>query len=135
MARHPESFCLLRRLHWLAGLCMFGIPAFGQNLVPNPSFETISECPSGFSVFGNFEAPPWQEVMGTADAFHACADPVWRGVPKNFQGYQPASTGIAYAGGYFKSTNLSREYVQAELLQPLEADVCYRVGCRINLSN
>lgn len=55
-------------------------------------------------------------------------------MPNNFQGHQPTVTGAAYAGAYARTfSGASREYVQARLLDTLEADVCYKISAWINL--
>ena len=46
---------------------------FSQNLVPNPSFENISNCPSGNSEI--YQAVPWDRPPGSItspDLFNAC---------------------------------------------------------------
>lgn len=133
-------------IHYAATMLLaWGLPLVGlitsasaQNLVPNPSFEIYDHCPPPtLGIGGPLEAIPWISAgPGTADYFNGCADPMWRGVPYNFQGYQPAHSGIGYAGIYFRTDVGSyREYIQAQLLQPLVAGVCYKVGFWINNAN
>lgn len=107
------------------------------NLVPNPSFEDYNDCPvgiSGFSYGDDLYADDWYSAgAGTSDYFHACAGPgSWVYVPDNlFTDDQPAHTGEAYGGFwvdlYDNNSFLYREYVQAELLEPLTAGECYYV--------
>lgn len=60
---------------------------------------------------------------------------MYRGVPTNFQGYQPAHTGLAYAGQYTWAFAAGHEFITAPLLDTLEADLCYKVSAWINLAN
>src|SRR5438045_3096402 len=92
-----------------------------QNLVPNPSFETLINCPPGTSgacVFfvDNVKASTtyWQNVgCGSADYFNSCASSGGVSVPFNMFGYQNARTGNAYVGFYVGQNY--REYVTAKL--------------------
>lgn len=125
-----EARIVILFLCWFAG----GAPVIGQNLVPNPSFEDISTCPLNLT---DWTADYWGPVAGSSDNFHSCASPIWEGVPMNFQGFQYAHTGNAYAGLYTYVWNSGqyREYIQAPLTETLQADHCYEVGCWINLAD
>ena len=108
----------------------------GQNLVPNPSFETYTTCPMGVGMGGNMLCPPWVSPVTTADYFNVCDFTQFTGVPYNFQGFQYAHTGVAYAGFYTKTQGQSyREWVQAPLLAPLIAGFCYKVSFWVNSCN
>lgn len=123
--------CLLAAL--TGGFCA---RVTGQNLVPNPSFETFTTCPFGVGLGGPTEAASWESFLGSTDYFNICGTPAYRGVPTNFQGYQVPHTGEGYMGAYFIVENTeAREFARAELREPLEAGVCYKVGCWINLCN
>ena len=77
------------------GIC----PIDAQNIVPNPSFETYTNCPTGLGT-GNLECTPWvTPTLGTEDYFNAC-NTGDVGVPANLFGNQAAHTGDAYVGGY-----------------------------------
>ena len=70
-----------------------------QNLVPNPSFEGRSSCPSGTSQI--HLATHWNDPMvapSTSDYLHTCSSKNTSSVPQNSFGYQYARTGNAYAG-------------------------------------
>ena len=94
------------------------------NLVPNPSFETIQSCPTGFFQLGN--ATPWFSASTTTspNLFNSCFNGVV-GVPYNAYGYQLANTGQGYAGffAYVGGYDLIdfRQYLEVKLdsaLQP-----------------
>lgn len=109
----------------------------GQNLVPNPSFETIAQCPIqlGSPNGGPLDAVPWIAYQ-SANNFHPCADPMYCGAPDNFKGHQVAFDGAAYAGGYFHAyANILTEFIYTMLLDTLEEDSCYKVSAWINLAD
>ena len=107
----------------------------GNNLVPNPSFETYTNCPNNVSQL-DF-APPWyQPTVGTPDWFHTCATFNIAGVPNNFKGSQAPFTGQAYAGiAAYSLTYDYREYLQVPLLAPLVAGQSYTVSFRASLAD
>lgn len=78
----------------------------GQNLVPNPSFENLLNCPTvpSLACGGPFNdeiafcTSNWQNVeYGSADYYNAC-DTGLMGVPNTYFGYQYARTGVAFTG-------------------------------------
>ncbi len=105
----------------------------GVNLIPNPGFDDISQCPFGPSYLGN--AQPWfQPTIGSPDLFNPCVAPMdGASVPVNFIGTQMPLSGSSYAGGYVYSpggggTNSYREYLETPLLAPLMAGQSYAVS-------
>lgn len=139
MSPGPKVNTNLRSLYLLTCAVMLwtatSLPA--QNLVPNPDFETFTECPSDLGNGGPLATPPWINGFGTtADCFHACASYWAADVPVNYFGWQQAHSGFGYIGAIHKSANLVwREYPQTELLSPLEADQLYYVGAYVNQGN
>ena len=89
-----QPFVLL--IVWLS---MF---SFGkaQNLVPNPSFEDFTTCPTTLGTGGPLQCIPWIGI-NSADYFNVCGG-FLIGVPINILGYQEARTGAAYAGIFHK---------------------------------
>jgi len=77
-------------------LAVLGDTASGQNLVPNPSFEEYTVCPSNIGQIDR--SVGWTSLSGSTDYFNACAAGDSMGVPFNQMGYQDAASGIAYAG-------------------------------------
>lgn len=114
--------------------------SFAQiNLVPNPSFEQYSSCPSSLNQV--YLASPWfNPTQGTSDYFNACftntgfsAD-----VPSNWIGYQNARTGDAYTGiAVYPVQNPPdyREYVEVRLKDSLQAGVNYYVSFYVSLAD
>lgn len=112
----------------------------GQNLIPNPGFESYSNCPTTISELDL--ASPWvSPTAGTPDFFHACnapcIDPVLSPicVPLNYSGFQEAHGGNGYAGFYTYEEDNYREYIQAPLISPLEAGSCYEVSFYVSSSD
>lgn len=102
------------------------------NLVPNPSFESITNCPS--SLCGDFDIALTQNwttpTLATPDYFNLSNG----GIPQNIGGYQNARTGNAYVGIAIGKA-LYREYIQCKLIQPLEADKNYKVTFFISMGD
>ncbi len=130
-------------------ICSTGIIFFlmstyiwGQNVVPNPSFETYSACPTVFDQIAR--ATGWNTpTSGTSDYFNACdagscaSSTNWVSVPGNYFGSEAARTGSGYAGliSFYDPSAVPeyREYIQAQLVSPLIAgttyDVAFYVSC------
>jgi hypothetical protein len=110
----------------------------GQNLVPNPSFEEYTACPSLSPDGQIINAPPWFQpntyygLGGSTDYFNQCySEPDGYGVPSNFWGYQFAHSGVAYAGlspFFCYGCNNGREYLEVELTSALVQGVTYHVS-------
>jgi gliding motility-associated-like protein len=113
-------------------------PLAAQNLVPNPSFEQVTSCPTFASQLDH--AAPWfNPTQGTPELYHGCAEPQsYVSVPWNTTGgYQYAHAGEAYAGVFTWRTDVEnmREYAEVELTSPLQAGTCYKVGFYANMPN
>lgn len=106
------------------------VTCFGQNLVPNPSFEEYDDCPSGMADFSSVS--DWfTPSMATPDYFNECANPFSNGVgvPVNEVGYQLAEDGRGYAGlvSYIEQIGLPtyREYIAVKLSKELNSGTYY----------
>lgn len=120
-----------KRIHLL--LCLFcAFTLSSQNLLKNPSFEELVNCPKRL---GNFDADVevWSTpTEGSTDYFNGCSTAM--GTPDNFNGSQPADFGTGYAGLYLYAPEDYREYLQAELAAPLEKGKTYRVSFFVSLA-
>ncbi|HZV71360.1 MAG TPA: gliding motility-associated C-terminal domain-containing protein [Saprospiraceae bacterium] len=127
----------LIRIYFISGLCLSAFFTSGQNLVPNPDFETYTTCPSNIGTGGFFQAVPWDNGnLGTSDYFNACDLTNTVGVPANVFGNQPAHSGNGYAGLYVRSqTLIYYEYIQAPLLESLVSGETYHVSFYVSLSD
>jgi hypothetical protein len=124
-----------RRILIITILSMITLSNHAQNLVPNPSFENYSSCPTNFSQTNR--ATPWYDpTAGSSDYFNACAVG-FANVPfiANGNGYQYARTGNAFTGLYALNCfcDAGREYIQVQLNSSLLADSCYWVEFYCNL--
>jgi hypothetical protein len=118
-----QSFLLL-----LLFFCLV-LPVGGQNLVPNPSFEEMISCPEGI---GDFSVASWYSPsLASPDYFHPCGENN-SGAPQNGFGNQLARTGDGYVGVHLsdlaKTSTDYREYIQCELLEPLESGELYAIS-------
>ncbi len=113
--------------------------SFSQNLVPNPSFETFTNCPSNVQQI--VLATPWNSpyVNGAfAEYYNVCAG-IWGvGIPSNLNplGYQYPHTGNAYSGiNVFHIQGFIRQFLQVKLTDTLEAGKYYCLSFYVNLLN
>lgn len=104
-----------------------------QNLITNGSFEEVDSCygdpaPLGFDVF------QWTGCSGWSNPTYAssdlwCENPVFGNQTPPFIpgfGYQYPRTGVNMAGVFVFATTVEyREYIQNQLLQPLEKNKYY----------
>src|SRR6202007_1903129 len=102
-----------------------------SNLVPNPSFETHSDC----SNTNITNAPPWTgPTTNSTDYLNAC-DVSCGGPRCGSKAYQYARTGNAYAGfwGVDGIGSNYREYAEVQLLNSLVIGRCYYIEFYTNL--
>lgn len=131
-------YCQLALKSLLFLLFLAPIAAFAQNLVPNPSFEQYSSCPSGLSGPNSelIKAIPWNyPTEGTADYFNACSIIPSSDVPDNGMGTQSARTGVAYAGFLNYHPLDSREYITVQLNSPLDSSKEYCAEMYVSLAD
>lgn len=127
----------------IASLIPFTI--FGQNLVPNPSFETITSCGDTISpVITSSIVAPWiSPTLGGADYFNSSCGTgcTGLGTPCNVISYQPTHTGAGYAGIIAGTGNIvngldnDRDYIQVQLTSPLTAGQDYCVEFYASLAS
>ncbi len=96
-----------------------------QNLVPNPSFEQLSDCDLYYDHLN--KATHWNAYHFTPDLFNACATNPYVSVPHNTFDSQTAAVGKAYAGILTFHRDFDHELIGAKLLQPLEKGSWYEV--------
>jgi gliding motility-associated-like protein len=115
----------------------------GQNLIPNPGFDSMTTCLSitqhtGSTPLNNF-IPPWRTATqtGTPDVYNRCSSNPYLSVPFNGKypkplAYQQPKSGDGYAG-IFALTHLrdknagAIEYIETPLIEPLKKDSTYFV--------
>ncbi len=116
------------------------------NLIPNPGFESLNNCPSGLNgiafspTYTYFPtATNWVAALknGLPDCFNSCATSTLVKVPTNNYGYSAPNSGNGYAGCYMyyaTSTTDYREYLQTKLPVTLSATNYYYLTFFVKLS-
>lgn len=105
-----------------------------QNLISNPSFEEIMNCPNGDGQI--YMVDDWNSMLGmTPDLLHTCAPPSVFGslfaAPLSRFGYQIPRTGEAYMGisayrfNFETATNGGYEYMETMLNSSTKEGVSY----------
>ncbi|MBV6439136.1 MAG: hypothetical protein EPGJADBJ_00772 [Saprospiraceae bacterium] len=101
----------------------------GQNLIPNPGFDFLLQCPNDESQIGY--AAPWESAGWTPDVYNTCSNDDIANVPySRWPNYQLARSGNGYTGIYVYNnhpTQGANEYLYAPLLQPLQKGTSYFV--------
>ena len=113
----------------------------GQNLVPNPGFETYSVCPLSGQYPEN--AIGWQKSFNNnisphhTDYFNSCTAGNY-GVPTNAYGTQAAFDGNGYMAMTMKAPSIGtnfRENIYIMLSSPLLAGAIYSVSLHVSLAD
>lgn len=108
----------------------FVISIYGQNLIPNPSFENIKKMPCTTAITSeefNERLLDWTSpTKGSSDVFNSDVDDntcPWTSTNRKTK----PRTGKSMAG-FITSTNSSgREYLQAKLISPLVIGKTYEI--------
>jgi outer membrane protein OmpA-like peptidoglycan-associated protein len=113
-----------------------------QNLVPNPSFEQVSEDAKEKDIksFGliNVFSEEWGGATEVApDLFMEREKESKVTIPCNDYGHQDPADGVFYAGfrAYSKSPKLKRSYLQVQLTEKLEENQMYCVSFDLSLAD
>jgi hypothetical protein len=141
---------LSRFLCYILVLCCIATNA-QENLVPNGSFEIITQCPDYQSenLIGGSRleyATGWfYPTSGSSDLFNSCNDTISQccaghvGVPENVFGFQYPFHGQGYAGfGVWENNSPPEsytEYVSVELNRGMIAGEEFKVRFYLSLSN
>ncbi|MBI2967080.1 MAG: T9SS type A sorting domain-containing protein [Bacteroidetes bacterium] len=122
-----------KNAHTIIFLMMFSFShiSFAQNLVPNPSFEQYSICPTNQDQISY--ATGWSSYANSPDYFNSCSTNPLFSVPYNVS-YQQASTGSAYAGLYtYEEFGLTREFIGIQMTNSLVIGTKYFTSLKVNL--
>jgi OOP family OmpA-OmpF porin len=128
---------------WLVLILSFNV--YGQNMVVNPSFEEVKNCPFSMNQLTFTKAWfPFGTADPSPDLFHACAYGNMVGIPINIFGTQKPRTGKAYVGLISYLTSKSgkawkvpanhREFIMVQLTKPLIKGNSYYAEMWINLA-
>ena len=114
---------------------------YSYNIVPNSDFHNFSKCPDKYTIIPkSYFVDDWtMPTGGTPDYFNVCSNEA--GIPGNWVGHLNPKTGYGYvgliAGRYtdnFGKVVEVREYIQAELKKPMEAEQVYLVRFYVSLA-
>lgn len=132
----------MKKLYLFAAFAALLLHLKGQNLVPNPSFETYTGA--GNSAISNGFVPSWNRPPGsiitpdqfspTASSGGSCTD---FNTANNCVGSSAAFHGAAYAGflWYYTGCPNCKEYIQAALSPFPVSGVIYRASYRTKLGS
>ncbi len=120
-------------------LCFALLEVHGQvNLVPNPSFENVNQCPSSNN--NAADCAEWLNFGNTPDYYNTCAT-ISTLVPPNLNvGYQYPKTGngmmgmVNYVWEFAPGYPNYREYIGCQLIEPLNIGTKYYVSFWVNHS-
>ncbi len=111
----------------IISISLTSITAYTQNLIPNPSFEEMLDCPSNHTTtYDPIKTKDWYSPSrGTPDLFSSCSLFPKVSTPRNFTGTAYPPDGGNYVGMYFGSPKHSnkwdyREYLTCRLLEQLK---------------
>ncbi len=115
---------------------LIAAPAGAQNIVPNPSFENLTDCPSYYGQFG-FVSDWFPMNGGNPDLYNPCATNPEVSAPSNVFGYQQPASGIGYVGMWgWSGQTISgfgyREIIGARLIEPLIAGHQYWFSMKVS---
>jgi Secretion system C-terminal sorting domain len=121
-------------------LFLIGFKCYSQNLVPNPSFETVDTCYDLGSGFNYGWVQSWDVPSnGSPDAYNTCVITQSSAVPANNFGYQYPHSGNGYGGAGFYShsgpSGYYQEYIQTKLDTPLVNHQHYCISFYVNHAN
>ncbi len=129
---------------WRIQICLVFVWFFlytgkAQNLVPNPSFENFTSCPSGAEFY---KLSPWCGLAGGEDCYNVCNSSQGIGgvgVPYTFFGFQYPRKGNGIGSFVLIATGPGgqdrREYLHVPLTNSLKAGKTYCGTMYLNLYN
>ena len=125
----------MRRTVILLCLAIFVIADLSaQNLIPNPSVESTSPCPTSAGQI-NYAAS-WASYAASPDYYHSCGSGNYTTPGPNLGGSQVPADGNAYFAAVSKySTSSYREYAGCMLPAPLVVGQSYDFSMQVSLTD
>ncbi|MBI1182837.1 OmpA family protein [bacterium] len=102
------------------------------NILPDPSFECYTECPSNVNTSKLYQLKYWDQTSGTPDYYNACS--IIMSVPENIMGQEEARNGHGYVGMYLFDQGNYREFLSAKLTKPMVKERWYVIKLYAALS-
>ena len=98
---------------------IFNLNGYGQNIVPNPSFEQYNICPNSWYQISYCQF--WSSYYETPDYYNTCSTNANFSPPSCFPGFQYPHSGAAFIGliTFVNYTQNGREFVGSSLILPL----------------
>lgn len=114
-------------------LFIMAVNGYGQNLVPNPSFEDYSLCPDNWAQIDRVDN--WEAYKGSPDYFNSCEPTNSFSTPQNLMGNQIPVSGNSYTGLILYSKVISNgdEIIGTQLTQNLQIGIKYYLSFKIIL--
>lgn len=131
----------MRKLYFVFILFFSSEILNSQNLVPNGDFEQYIGCPTFQYQLDStkfwINPSAWNMgYFGTPDYYNQCSSGTIVNIPSNYQGFQLARSGTAYAGIItYNSLFEYREYLEVPLTNTLQFNSCYHFEMYVNLSD
>ncbi|HLP22036.1 MAG TPA: T9SS type A sorting domain-containing protein [Chitinophagales bacterium] len=123
----------MKKLFTIFTACLFALFCVAQNLVPNPSFEEMYNCPNSSDQVDSCIG--WHRVLNTPDYFTLCS-PYPVSVPDNFVGFQFPYDGSSYIGLItYEWWQFYREIVGTQLNDTLTVGNSYTISMRVSRGN
>ncbi len=131
---------MIQRVVITFGFIIYGYHCYCQtNLVPNPSFEELTDCPQIISNNYFHLAYPWFAAINTPDIFNICAGSMAGsfGVPINSTNcYQYPRSGDGYAGfANYYTISAVTEFPEVKLNEKLKKGKRYFISLYVNAAN
>jgi outer membrane protein OmpA-like peptidoglycan-associated protein len=103
---------------------------FAQNLVPNPSFEQITDCDLYFDQIEKVKF--WKGYHFTPDVFNSCSESSFLRTPSNTFDVQAPATGKGYVGILTYHWEFDNELIGTKLLRTVEAGKKYEIKLKVS---
>ncbi len=122
----------MRDLRYVFSLLVSTLMGYAQeNLVPNPSFEEYSDCPTSHSQIN--KAVGWDTHLHSEEFYHSCAS--FYTIPQNPLGNQCPVTGIGYSGLIaYNPLGVLQESFGRQLSNSIQIGQKYYVSMKVSLA-
>lgn len=122
----------MKKIAYIMAILIYSYSYSQTNLVPNPSFESFTNCPT--TLDQTSLAIGWSPYRGSTDYYNSC-NSSGIGVPTNGIGFQNAASGNAYAGFIAYDVNgFAREILGCKLTQTLNVGQTYYISLKFSLA-
>jgi outer membrane protein OmpA-like peptidoglycan-associated protein len=132
----------MRKIYLIILICtlLSTTNVYSQNLAPNGDFERFDKCPQGYTIWISSNLyhnllPGWNyPTKATSDYFNRCCTNPECAIPENEMGVTEPHSGNGFVGVFLKGEAGYREYIDAQLTEPLVRGQKYCVSLYYKLS-